>query len=179
MLMKRAIVYAALVAVILSGLSSAGWAQSDQVSEQAKQFVHEAARSGIAEVKLGQMATERAESPDVRQFGQRMVTDHTKANDKLKSIAQDKNIEVPTEMSTQHQQIAERLSDLQSTSFDRAYIRQMVEDHEKAVKLFSKEAQQGQDAELKEFAAETLPTLQEHLNMAKQLAQKQEVSQAR
>ena len=125
------------------------------------------------------MATERAESPYVRQFGQRMVTDHTKANDKLKSIAQDKNIEVPTEMSTQHQQIAERLSDSQSTSFDRAYIRQMVEDHEKAVKLFSKEAQQGQDAELKEFAAETLPTLQEHLNMAKQLAQKQEVSQAR
>jgi putative membrane protein len=179
MRMKRAMGYAALVAVVLSGLSSAAWAQRDQVSEQAKQFVHEATRSGIAEVKLGKMATEQAASTELKEFGQQMVTDHTQANDKLKAIAQDKDMDVPTEMDEQHQQVAENLAKLQGADFDRAYIRQMVEDHEKAVTLFSQQAQQGQDADLKAFAAQTLPTLQEHLNMAKQLAQKHEVSQAR
>src|SRR5688572_28441038 len=111
--MKRVMVYAALVAVVLSGLSSTAWAQRDQVSEQEKQFVHEAARSGIAEVKLGKMATEQAASTDVKQFGQQMVTDHTQANDKLKAIAQDKNMDVPTEMDEQHQQVAEKLAKLQ------------------------------------------------------------------
>ena len=177
--MKRKMVYAALVVGVLSGLSSMGWAQSNQVSEQAKQFVHEAARAGIAEVKLGKMATEQAESRDVQQFGQRMVTDHTKANEQLKTIAQDKNIEVPTEMNEEHQQVAEKLAKLQGPEFDRAYIRTMVKDHEKAVELFSKEAQQGQDADLKAFAAETLPTLQEHLNMVNELAQQHEVSLSR
>jgi putative membrane protein len=177
--MKRNMVYAGLVVGILSGLSSMGWAQSNQVNKQAKQFVHEAARGGIAEVKLGKMATEQAESRDVQQFGQRMVTDHTKANEQLKAIAQDKNIEVPTEMNEKHQQLAEKLAKLQGTEFDRAYIRAMVKDHEKAVELFSKEAQQGQDNDLKAFAAETLPTLQEHLNMVKELAQQHEVSLSR
>jgi putative membrane protein len=172
-------VYAGLVVVILSGLSSGGWAQSDQVSKQAEQFVHEAAMAGIAEVKLGEMATERAQSADVKQFGQRMVTDHTKANDKLKAIAQDKNIEVPAEMNKKHQKIADKLAKLQGEEFDRAYIRAMVKDHEKAVELFSKEAQQGQDPDLKAFAAETLPTLQEHLTMVNELAQQHEVSQSR
>jgi putative membrane protein len=177
--MKRNMVYAALVVGILSGLSSMGWAQSNQVSKQAKQFVHEAARAGIAEVKLGKMATEQVESRDIKQFGQRMVTDHTKANDQLKAIAQDKNIEVPMGMNEKHQQIAEKLAKLQGAEFDRAYIRAMVKDHEKAVELFSKEAQQGQDADLKAFAAETLPTLQEHLNMVNELAQQHEVSLSR
>jgi putative membrane protein len=89
------------------------------------------------------------------------------------------SIDVPTEMDAQHQQIAETLAKLQGANFDRAYIRQMVEDHEKAVKLFSQEAQEGQDADLKAFAAETLPTLQEHLKMVSQLAQQHKVSQAR
>lgn len=178
--MKRAMVQAALVVVvILGGLSSMAWTQSYPVGEQAKQFVHKAARSGTAEVKLGKMATEQAASTDVKQFGQQMVTDHPQANNKLKEIAQDKNIDVPTEMDEQHQQVAEELAKLQGANFDRAYIRQMVEDHEKAVKLFSKEAQEGQDADLKAFAAETLPTLQEHLKMASQLAQQQAMSQAR
>jgi putative membrane protein len=177
--MKRNMVYAALVVGILSGLSSMGGAQSNQVSKQAKQFVHQAARAGIAEVKLGKMATEQAESRDVQQFGQRMVADHTKANDQLKAIAQDKNIEVPTEMNEKHQQLAEKLAKLRVAEFDRAYIRAMVKDHEEAVELFSKEAQQGQDADLKAFAAETLPTLQEHLNMVNELAQQHEVSLSR
>jgi len=177
--MKRAMIYVVLAVVGLGGFVSGGWAKSDQASEEAKQFVHKAARAGIAEVKLGKIAAEQAASPGVQQFGQRMVTDHTKANEKLKTIAQDKNIDVPTEMEAQHQEFAETLAKLQGAGFDRAYIRQMVEDHEKAVKLFSKEAQEGQDADLKAFAAETLPTLQEHLKMASQLAQKQEMSQAR
>ena len=145
----------------------------------AQQFVHKAASSGKAEVQLGKMAKEQAASPDVQQFGQRMVTDHTKANEELMAIAQDKNIDVPTKMDTKHQQTAEALAKLNGASFDRAYMRHMVEDHEKAVQLFSKEAQQGKDADLKAFAAKTLPILQEHLQMARQLVQQQEVSQAR
>jgi len=176
--MKRSMVYAALIAVALGGLSSAGWAKSNKASEQAQKFVHEAARAGKAEVQLGKMATKQATSPDVQQFGQRMVTDHTEANEKLMAMAKDKNIDVPTKMDSQHQKTAEKLAKLQGASFDRAFIRHMVEDHEKAVKLFSKEAHQGQDPDLKAFAAKTLPTLQEHLKMATQLAQQQKVSQA-
>jgi putative membrane protein len=177
--MKRAMVYTALVAISLGGLISVGWAKNNQAGKQAKQFVHEAAMAGKAEVELGQLATTHAANPDVKQFGQRMVTDHTKANEQLKAIAQEKNIDVPTRVDDQHKKTAEKLAKLQGASFDRAFIQQMVEDHEKAVKLFSKEAQQGQDADLKAFAAKTLPTLQEHLTQATQLAQQQKVSTAR
>jgi putative membrane protein len=108
-----------------------------------------------------------------------MVTDHTAANQELMALAQAKNLTVPAEMNEHRQKMEEALARKQGDNFDREYMRHMVNDHEKAVQLFSKEAQDGKDPALKDFAAKTLPTLQEHLQMARDLAQQQGLSQVR
>jgi putative membrane protein len=125
---------------------------------------------GLAEVQLGKLAIEHAASPDVKQFGQRMVEDHDKANRELMAVVEPKGIAVPTALDRQHRQAADRLAKLHGPAFDRAYMQAMVKDHETDVKLFRTEAQQGQDPELKRWAANTLPTLEEHLTMARNLA---------
>jgi putative membrane protein len=178
--MKRLRVSAALIAVSIGWLlTGTTVGQDGKVSDMDQQFLEQAARAGTAEVKLGAMATEQAASPEVQQFGQRMVTDHTKANQELMALAQAKGIAVPTEMDEQHQETAETLSKMQGSKFDREYMRHMVMDHEKAVQLFSTASQESKDADIKAFATKTLPTLQEHLHMARQLAQQQKMSRAR
>ena len=172
--MKRVIVGALVLAVSLAwGLTGAAMGQAMKASSKDQQFVQRAARDGLAEVKLGQMAAERASNPDVQRFGQRMVTDHTKANQELMALAQSKNISVPKDIDKQHQRTAAALGKKRGASFDRDYMRDMVKDHEKAVQLFTTEANEGRDADIKAFAAKTLPTLQEHLQMARQLTQQQ------
>ena len=154
--------------------------RSVKASDKDQQFLQHAARDGLAEVQLGQMAAERATNPEVQRFGQRMASDHTKANQELMALAQSKNLSVPKEIDKKHQKTAEALTKKQSTSFDREYTRDMVKDHEKAVQLFTTEANEGRDADIKAFASKTLPTLQEHLQMARQLTQQQgSMSQAR
>ena len=178
--MQRAIISVVLMAVSLGWvLTGTAMAPAEKAIEMDSHFVTKAANAGMAEVKLGKMATERAVSPAVKQFGQRMVTDHTKAHQELMTIAQGKNITVPTTMDAEHQEMTEGLAKFQGTSFDREFMRQMVTDHEKAVQLFSKQSEEGKDNDLKGFAAKTLPTLQEHLQMARDLAQQQGVSQVR
>jgi len=178
--MQRVLVGAALMAVGLGWLlSGTALAQVEKVIDTDKQFVTKAVIDGMAEVQLGKMATERAASPAVKQFAQRMVTGYTKANQELMSIAQTKNITVPAAVDAQQQEAIETLAKLQGTSFDRQFMRHMVVDHEKAVQLFSRHAQESKDNELKGFAAKTLPALQEHLQMARDLAQQQGVSQIR
>jgi len=129
-------------------------------------FVKEAASGGMAEVELGRLAAERASSPEVKQFGQRMVDDHTKANDELKAIAQRKNIALPTDVPSKHKALQQRLSKLSGAAFDRAYMKEMVKDHHHDVAAFQKESRSGKDPDLKAFASNTLPTLQDHLRMA-------------
>ena len=109
--MKQIRVSTALIAVSI-GLLLIGTAlvQAEKVSDMDQQFLQQAPRAGTAEVKLGAMATERAASSDVQQFGQRMVTDHTKANQELMALAQAKDISVSTKMDEQHQETAETLS---------------------------------------------------------------------
>ena len=99
---------------------------------------------GLAEVQLGQMAAERATNPEVQRFGQRMVTDHTKANQELMALAQFKNISIATgNRSNSIRRLQSALAQKQGTDFDRAYMRDMVTDHEKAVQLFSTAAKEG------------------------------------
>jgi putative membrane protein len=178
--MKRLGISTVMLAVsigwLLSGMASG---QDGMVSDMDQQFLEQAAHAGTAEVKLGAMATEQAASPEVQQFGQRMVTDHTKANQELMALAQAKDIAVSAKMDAQHQETATALSKMEGSKFDREYMRHMVMDHEKAVQLFSRASQQSKDADIKAFATKTLPTLQEHLQMARQLVQQQEMSQAR
>jgi putative membrane protein len=126
----------------------------------------DAARGSMAEVELGRLATQKASSPEVKQFGQRMVDDHTKANDELKTLAQSKSITIPTDLDAKHQATRDRLSKLSGAAFDRAYMQEMVADHRKNVNEFRKQSQSGKDAEVKAWAAKTLPTLEEHLKMA-------------
>ena len=141
-------------------------APSNEVSSSDRKFMEKAAQGGMAEVQLGKLATEKASAPEVKQFGQRMVDDHSKANDKLKQIASNKGVALPTEMdkSTQHEY--DKLSKLSGADFDREYMKHMVSDHKKDISEFKSEANKAKDADLKQFASSTLPTLEEHLNLA-------------
>src|SRR4051812_26338967 len=133
-------------------------------------FVKEAAMGGMAEVELGRLASQKASSPEVKQFGERMVADHSKANDQLKPIAQQKNIEVPTQLTGKHKAEYDRLSKLSGAQFDRAYTQLMLQDHRKDVSDFRKESTSGKDSDVKNFATQTLPTLEEHLKMVQSMA---------
>ncbi len=120
----------------------------------------------MAEVELGQLASSKAQSDQVKQFAQRMVTDHGKANDELKSLVQSKGVTLPADSGAHHKAMKDRLSRLSGAEFDRAYMQEMDTDHRKDVNAFRKESQSGKDAEVKAWAAKTLPTLEEHLQMA-------------
>ncbi len=135
-------------------------------------FAKEAAIGGMAEVELGNLAKEKASSNDVKQFGDRMVTDHSKANDELKQWAQQKNVTLPTTLDAKHKATRDRLAKLSGDAFDKAYMHDMVTDHQKDVAAFKRESTSGKDADLKAWAAKTLPTLQEHLKLAQDTATK-------
>ncbi len=139
-------------------------ASAQQNADQA--FMLEAAMGSMAEVELGQLAASKAERAQVKQFAQRMVTDHGKANAELKALAQSKTVTLPTAIGAQHKALEERLSKLSGAAFDRAYMEAMVSEHRKAVTSFRTESQSGKDAEVKAWAAKTLPTLEQHLEMA-------------
>jgi putative membrane protein len=133
-------------------------------------FVTKAAQGGLAEVQLGQVAASKATAADVKTFGQRMVSDHSKANDELKSVAATAGATVPTEPSSDQRDTMTKLDKESGADFDKAYARAMVKDHKEDIDLFRKEASSGQNADLKAFAQRTLPTLEEHLRMAEALS---------
>ena len=135
-------------------------------------FAREAAIGGMAEVELGNLAKQKASSSDVKQFGDRMVTDHGKGGEELKQWAQSKNITLPAELDAKHKALRDRLAKLPTDAFDRQYMNEMVMDHQHDVMAFKREASSGKDADLKAWAAKTLPTLEEHLKMAKDAAMK-------
>jgi len=133
-------------------------------------FVMEAAQGGMAEVALGRLAGEKASNDRVKQFGERMVADHSKANDELKALAQSKSINIPADLDAKHKATQDRLSKLSGAAFDRAYIQEMVADHKKDVGEFRKESQSGKDSDVKAWAAKTLPTLEEHSKMVQDIS---------
>jgi putative membrane protein len=135
-----------------------------------KAFVLEAASGGMMEVELGRMASNQASSDDVKKFGQRMVDDHSKANNELSSLAQKKNITLPAEMGKKEQATRDHLSKLNGAAFDKAYMQHMVADHTKDVRAFEHESKMGKDPDIKAWAGQTLPTLQDHLKQAKQVS---------
>ena len=134
-----------------------------------KQFMMKAATGGKAEVELGQLAGQRGNSDAVKQFGQRMVTDHGKANEELTQLAQQKGVTLPSETDAKHKQLIQRLASLSGDEFDRAYIREMQRDHDADVKEFQRQAKTGHDPDLKAWAAKTLPVLQDHQRTVHQM----------
>lgn len=132
-------------------------------------FLMDAAMGGLMEVELGRMAAQQGTSDAVKQFGQRMVDDHSKANQELMSLASSKGMTLPTDLDEKHRKEVTKLSGMSGAEFDRAYSRLMLSDHTKDVSEFEKQSTRGTDPDLKAFAAKTLPTLQEHLQMARAL----------
>src|SRR5262249_19458122 len=136
-------------------------------------FVTEAADGGMAEVELGQLAAEKALNEEVKKFGQRMVTDHSKANNDLHQIAAQKRVALPFSISGKEKTTKDRLSKLSGAEFDKAYMTEMVSDHQKDVAAFKNESTNGKDPDVKDFATKTLPTLEDHLKQAQEIAKVQ------
>jgi putative membrane protein len=143
-----------------------GQAQQHKLSKKDRNFAEEAAMGGMAEVELGKLAQQNAQNDDVKQFGTRMVQDHTNANQQLTPILSAKDVTAPTQLDASHRRTHDRLSKMRGAEFDRAYMRDMVQDHEKDVKKFRQEAEHGNDPDLKAFAQQTLPVLEQHLKLA-------------
>jgi putative membrane protein len=166
-----------IVGLVLGLAGSPAFAQQPTAAEKADRsvaggqasesmFVAKAAHANMAEIELGKMALEKATSEEVKKFAQRMVDDHGKANDELKTLAQNKNFTLPDAPDPQMKAIKDRLSKLSGPSFDRAYMQTMIVDHRKAVSDFRLASKSAKDADVKGWAAKTLPTLEEHLKMA-------------
>ncbi len=149
-----------------SGISMA---QTIQPSEQDEHFARQAASGGMLEVRLGEYASFNASSDAVKQFAETMVGDHTKANNKLKTVASDKSIEIPKVLNDEDQKVLDRLEQLKGKEFDKAYVEQMVADHLQDIHAFEKEINDGTEPTVKAFAEATLPTLKHHLEMAQAL----------
>lgn len=135
-------------------------------------FATDAAQGGMAEVEMGRLAAQRAADPAVKAFGQRMVADHSKANEELKSLAARKGLRLPPEMNSDQKSELDKLSKLSGAEFDKEYMSTMLSDHQTDVKEFEAQSKDGNDADIKSFAGKTLPTLQQHLEMARNAAQK-------
>ena len=148
------------------GANTASMQSAAKVSSADKSFVEKAAIGSMAEVQMGKLAQQKAGSDQVKQFGTRMVDDHSKANDDLKQVASHKGITLPSDLDAKHKNKMAKLEKLSGAQFDRAYMDDMVADHKQDVAEFRKEANSGKDSDIKAFAAKTLPTLEDHLKMA-------------
>jgi len=158
------------IAQMASNSSSAKPSASDQT------FMKQAAQGNEAEVALGQLAQQKAESPDVKAFGERMVNDHTMANDELKQVASEKGVSLPSRPNAEGTAEKARLEKMSGAQFDKAYMNYMVAEHKKDVAEFQKEATHANDPAVKNFAQTTLPTLQSHLQEAESIAPKQKAA---
>ncbi len=135
-------------------------------------FIKNAAEDGMAEVEAARLAEQKSASADVKAFARMLIRDHEQADKQLKEIAARHNAEIPATLSGDHKDMVDDLAKLQGADFDREYANRMVDDHKKAVDMFSDQSKKADRPELKEFAANTLPTLEKHLQEAQQLQAK-------
>jgi putative membrane protein len=133
------------------------------------EFAVDAADGSMLEVQLAQLALTKASSPKVKEFAQSMVDDHSKANEELKSLAQAKNITLPSTISEEKQKDYDKLAEKSGEEFDKAYSEFMVKDHKDDVDKFKKAAEKCEDAEIKSWAADKVPVLESHLSMAESM----------
>ena len=155
-----------LLALTLLALPAVALAGSDSPDHT---FYQKAAAGGMAEVEAGKLAQDKASSDAVKKFGAMMVKDHTAANDKLKSIAADKGIILPTTLDPKHQAMKQQLQAQSGPAFDHAYVQGQIRDHQDTIALMEKEAASGKDPQAKAFATQTLPTVKAHLDMLQKM----------
>jgi putative membrane protein len=140
------------------------------VSSSDRKFALTAAMGGMAEVETARLALTKASSDAVKQYAQKMIDDHTAANAELMQIASAKGITLPTAPDAKHRAMMAKMEKLSGAEFDRQYIMMAGhKDHANMEKLFRNESMRGRDADLKAFAAKTLPVVQQHLQMARDL----------
>lgn len=147
-----------------------------EASSADKSFVKSALRGGMAEVELGQLASQKGNSEDVKLFGQKMVQDHTRLGDEMKGVAGKIGVTPPTMLSPMDKALEVKLKTLSGDGFDKAYIEAMVKDHKKDLEDFKKEAGTGTSAEVKRVAAKGANVVSEHLDMIEKIAQSHKVA---
>jgi putative membrane protein len=175
--MKRTLMVAAVLSVAALSVSAAPALartaeeapQGVQIPDQDKDFFEAAAQGGLLEVKLGQIVVASGSNEDVKGFAQRMIDDHTKLGQKLADIGQRQGLAVPQGLDKKHQDALDRMSQYSGTKLDQEYMRFMVSEHRDDLKAFEKEAQDGTDPAIKQFASAALSTLNEHLALARQI----------
>jgi putative membrane protein len=152
-----------------AGTTTTTGAAAVALDEHDKDFITKAASGSMAEIALGTAASQKATMPDVKSLANRMVADHSKASDELKSLAAKKGVTLPTEMAREPKSEQDKLMKLSGHQFDKEYADFMVKDHEQDLKDFQKAAKDAKDPDVKSWAAKMVPILQEHLNTAKQI----------
>ena len=164
--MKRFIsaFFTGVLALVLSVTSAFA-----QAAQSAEEFVEDASAKGLAEIEGAKVALEKSTSRDVKDFAQRMIKDHTAANQKLKDLAKQKGLEMSDDASLMAKAKTMILKLREGESFDEAYANNQVQAHQETIELFRNYIQQGQDQDIKSFAKDTLPTLEEHLQQAQSL----------
>jgi|SRR5438552_9765162 len=176
--MKNIAIIASVAALMGSGAllqaadNADGTAKTEnrgQLSRKDYKFAREAAQGNLLEVKLGELAKQKATSPTVQQFGDQMIKDHTKANEELKKIAAGKGATLPDQLTRREENELERLQKLSGKDFDKTYADHMVKEHQKDIKEFQDAAKNVEDPDVKKFAQDTLPTLEHHEQMAQQM----------
>jgi len=145
---------------------------STQTSNSDQKFLQDAIKGNRAEVTLGKMVVSKTKDPNVKQFAQMMVKDHTQALSQLQQLAQQKNIQVPEGLPDDAQQLQSKLESASGKQFDKDYIAGMVEDHQKDVKDFQDASQNAKDPDVKQIATKLTPTLERYLQKAQQIDQK-------
>ena len=143
-----------------------GTSQAQTLSERDKKFILLAAEGGMMEAQLGQYATQKAESPKVRDLGKVMVGDHSKANEELRGLASRKKTSLPANLSDKKQKEVNALKEKKGRDFDEAYSKFMVQDHQDHIAIFKEEAEKGDDLDVKAWAAKMVSTLERHKKLA-------------
>lgn len=151
------------------------WAQnttagSQTLSQQDKTFVHEAGAGNLTEAELGQLAEQKATTPAIKEFGRWMATDHGLANKWLAAIMREEHEGFQPSLTAEQRQLKQKLEGLSGTEFDQQYVEHMVQDHEKTVPVFEKEAKEGHNPAIKSYAENLTPVLEQHLIEVKELA---------
>ena len=158
--------------VMIACLTVPARALDPGLSPAGKLFIKEAASINLMEITLGQVAHDKGSTQEVRDFGDHMVRDHSKANQELNAIAAQSNLKLPDQVELKHTLMVARLSKLSGSEFDRKYLQAMVQNHQKSVARFKKALKKVKDQALNAWTATTLPVLRQHLQMAKDVAQK-------
>lgn len=167
MKMNQCYSYGLMAAVAVWTASTAFAADNGQLDHRDASFIKDAARDGQGEVELGKLAAEKGQSQDIKALGQHLQMDHTKVNQELAQLAQSKGVTLPTEQARKEERAENRFENKTGADFDKAFAEFIMKDHEKDIKSFEKEAQDGKDADVKAFAEKTLAGLRQHLQMAR------------